>query len=766
MNKPESEQSLGPQDGAGEDFSQALRKVALRLGVELDYVDGRQQVHQASDETLFAVLQALDPPLEDEKCMLEKERSLEEENLTRLVEPVLLYDAESGQPLQFSLTIPLAGPSPGSLFLRAQFTNERGRVRSFTQLHAFGPPQEVSMVDGVTYGSFRVGLPYKPALGYYDFSLHVTHGSRVSEARSFLIAAPRRCYQPASSRKRWGVGLQLYSLRSEENWGVGDLGDLQRVVRTAGKTWKADTIGIQPLHAQVPGLASPYSPSSRLFWNPLYLDLNRVAELPRSSSLTRRIRSKKFQQGLRGLRDRPLVDYDKVLELKISVLGELFQCFRREHLQKNQTNRGRAFRRFVEEGGIPLLRFCTFQALHEFLGTPVWRNWPESFQHPGAPAVQDFQQRQAKRIQYFAYVQWLCELQLDDLDKTAKKSSLSLGLYQDLPVGIHPDGADAWVFQEQLASQITVGAPPDSFNLLGQNWGLLSPNPHSMRKHAYQFFIQTLRHNMRHAGVLRIDHALGLFRMFWILPGKTGQDGIYVRTFVDEILAVLALESVRNKVLVVGEDLGTVTPAIRQKLDRAGLLSYRLLFFERQESGCFQDPSGFPEQALVAVTTHDLPTLKGYWAGRDIAVKEEAGMYPPLHDIDRDRVERAEDRGRLWEALSRHGLVTDPLHPESLSGDQLQSIYRYLARTPSRLLIVQLEDLLEEMETPNLPGAPDSAYPSWRIKLSRPLSSWLKDPDVIRFAESVRRGRRESGKTNGKERKDGKRSGRPRKNPS
>jgi 4-alpha-glucanotransferase len=328
-------------------------------------------------------------------------------------------------------------------------------------------------------------------------------------------------------------------------------------------------------------------------------------------------------------------------------------------------------------------------------------------------------------------------LQLQKLDQLAKKISLSLRLYHDLPVGIHPDGAEAWIFQDSIPSAITVGAPPDSFNLNGQSWGLTVPNPVRLREEGYQFLRQTLRQNMRHGGVLRIDHALGLFRMFWIPQGKTGKEGVYVRTYVDEVLAVLALESVRQKVMVVGEDLGTVTPAIQQKLSAAGLLSYRLLFFEREDGGVFKQPHAYPEQALVAVTTHDLPTLKGFWAGRDITIKAEAGLYPRQSNYDWDRHVREEDRQRLWEALRLEGLCPAEAMPVNLSYDVCLAIYRYVARTPSRLLMVQLEDLLGELDTPNLPGAPDSVYPSWRVRVGQELSRWLRDPAILRFARMI-----------------------------
>ncbi|MDH3771678.1 MAG: 4-alpha-glucanotransferase, partial [Nitrospirota bacterium] len=348
----------------------------------------------------------------------------------------------------------------------------------------------------------------------------------------------------------------------------------------------------------------------------------------------------------------------------------------------------------------------------------------------------------AARMHYFYYVQWLCELQLTRLDEVAQKASLRLGLYHDLPVGIHPDGADAWGFQEQLAKDATSGAPPDSFNLQGQNWGLLAPNPRALRQHGYQFFRQTVRQNMKHGGVLRIDHALGLFRMFWVPFGHSGKDGLYVKTYVDEMLAVLALESVRHKVMVVGEDLGTVTPAIQRKLEGAGLLSYRLLFFERECGGAFHLPHQFPSQALVSATTHDLPTLKGYWAARDMEIKEHANLYSHPEDRARETQARGEDRRHLWVALRQEGFALPESMPSSLSAEMVKMVYQFLARTPSRLLMVQLEDLLGELDTPNLPGAADSAYPSWRVRLSRELTSWLKDLDHTDFSQVVSRERR------------------------
>jgi len=721
--------------------SPSLRALAELVGVECDHVDGRGHVHQATDEALRMILGALDIDVQSDSDIQREWDDIQEERWTRVVEPVLLHYPERRTPLCFPIALPLREGSAEKVDIEFRLKDEQGKMRSFPMKGSVCTPLEGTMIRGTHYVRMQVSLPGRFPLGYYDLMVTMRLGSRVLKAKSFVIAAPQRCYLPPGSKKEWGIGVQLYGIRSRKNWGIGDFRDLEQIMKTAAKQWKASTIGLQPLHSLTPGLRSPYSPSSRLCWSPLYLNVEQVAEFRLSSKIQRMFRTKKFQATLQTLRSSQFVEYEVVRQLKMSVLEDLFRVFNRHHFQP-RTTRGRAFIRFVENAPDFLTRFCVFQALQEHFGGAVWQEWPSDYHEPTSPSVKQFQKKHAARIQYFFYVQWLCELQLSRLDQIAKKSSLPLGLYHDLPVGIHPDGADAWGFQDQLAKDATMGAPPDSFNLQGQNWGLLAPNPRALRQYGYEFFRQTVSQNMKHGGVLRIDHALGLFRMFWVPYGQSGQDGLYLKTVVDEMLAVLALESVRHKVMVVGEDLGTVTPAIQRKLEDAGLLSYRLLFFEREHGGAFHQPSQFPSQALVSATTHDLPTLKGYWEGRDIEMKAQAGLYPQPVDRERETQAREEDRRQLWEALGRAGFAVPETMPASLSPEMVTMYYQFLARTPSRLLMVQLEDILGELDTPNLPGAADSVYPSWRVRLSRELTSWLKDPAHAGFAQAVSRERR------------------------
>jgi 4-alpha-glucanotransferase len=718
-------------------------QLGRHYGIEPFYHDGLGVERQVGVRQLQQVLVSMGVKGFSREELDEALSEISSRKWTQVIDAVVVtYFSESRFTLPLSL--PLGEVRLEQVSLNVRVTDEKGICRPFLISGLSGTVSAEQTVRGIKYVQVDFPFPGKLPLGYFRLSVHATiHPGRTVEGNSFLIVAPRKCYLPSSPRRAWGISLQLYGIRSKKNWGIGDFRDLGDIMRVAGVRWGVATIGVNPLHIPAAGLSSPYSPTSRLFWNPIYLNVEDIAEWRSSKVIRRKTNSPKFQQTLKQLRDNPHVDYETVGRVKWEIFEELFQVFTRQHLRKKPaTSRGKAFARFVSHHDIHLTKFCTFQALTEYIGTWAWQSWPKEFQHPQSKDIDEFRRTHATRIQFYQYVQWLCELQLQKLDQLAKKYSLPLRLYHDLPVGIHPDGADAWMFQDQIASGVRVGAPPDSFNLMGQNWGLAVPNPVRLREEGYQFLRETLQQNMRHGGVLRIDHALGLFRMFWIPEGGTGKDGVYVRTRVDEILAVLALESVRRKVMVVGEDLGTVTPAIRQKLDAAGLLSYRLLLFEREEGGVFKQPDDYPEQALVAVTTHDLPTLKGFWMGRDITIKKNAELYPRQEDSDVDWRLRTEDRQRLWEALRREELVpVETGISVNFSETLLQAVYRFLARTPSRLLIVQLEDLLAELDTPNLPGVPESVYPSWRVRIGRELEAWLNDTALLNFAHIILRER-------------------------
>jgi (1->4)-alpha-D-glucan 1-alpha-D-glucosylmutase len=548
-----------------------------------------------------------------------------------------------------------------------------------------------------------------------------------------LTVPPGRAFLPPPLRdggRLWGLAVQLFALRSPRNWGIGDFTDLADFIDRAAAAG-AGAIGLNPLHAlfpEEPDRASPYSPSSRDFLNVLYLDPEAIPDFAECKPARGLRQSPEFEQVLSRLRAAMFVDYTGVAAAKLQMLDLLYRHFGDRHLSP-MDERGRAFRQFQNETGPALRRFATFHALREHFGSTSlenmpWHRWPKPFQSAGSAEVADFVRNNVSRIEFFEYLQWQADLQLQRCAERARSAGMPIGLYRDLAVGVDHDSADAWALQDELVDGWSIGAPPDEWNLKGQNWGLPPPHPHRMRATAYTAFRETLRANMRFAGALRVDHILGFMRLFWIPEGVSPADGAYVRYPLSDLLAIVALESHRNHCLVVGEDLGTVPEGLQEALRESGLLSYRLLYFEREESGAFCEPRAWPHQALVAATTHDLPTFPGYWDGTDIELKVGLGLYPSPEREHRDRHMRETARRQLVTALRREGFEADVNGPPPVV-----SVYRCLARTPGQLLMVQLEDLLGVHEQMNLPGTTDQ-YPNWRRKLPLDIATLFAEPAV------------------------------------
>ena len=531
------------------------------------------------------------------------------------------------------------------------------------------------------------------------------------------------------------------------------------MIRWAGTDLGADLLGVNPLHALPPGQVSPYSPSSRLFHHALYLDIEGIHEFREAPSFQARVKTPAFQAKLAALRLSPTVQHEAVQRIKWAALEVLFRTFQRRHVAR-KTRRAAAFHRFVREQGEALDRFALFRTLEERMarrrgvtgsGSRGWASWPKPYRHPNSPVVKRVAVRFRNRIQFFQYVEWQCQQQLISVQAAARRSGMAIGLYKDMAVGIDPHGADAWAFQDQLVAEASVGTPPELFSPNGQRWNLAPFHPGQVRMAGYRLFADCYRRMMEACGVIRIDHAMGLFRLFWIPEGLVPAEGTYVRYPSDDFLGILALESQRQKVMVIGEDLGTVTPAIRARLMGSGLLSYRLLLFEQTAKGQFAKPSRFPRHAAAAVATHDLPTLRGFWIGRDIELKTQLKLYTKSQWRARDLATRARDKQALLDALAKERLLPKgcPRSAEevlTLNDDLCQAVYAYVARTPSRLLLISLEDLLGDIETPNLPG--DHAYPSWRIKAGPSGSTWedwKKLDRVGRMASVIDKQRRSGG---------------------
>ena len=511
----------------------------------------------------------------------------------------------------------------------------------------------------------------------------------------------------------------------------------------------AATVGINPLHAlfaNQPEKFSPYAPSSRRFLNIAYIDIEAIPEFCECLEAKRMFASPGFQANLARVRGYRLVDYLDVARLQRPLLEILYKWFRTQHLDAGD-ERGQAFRAFQAEGGHFAELFCTFEALHEkFLKEDkgYWRHWPDEFKHPRSPAVSHFASENRERIEFFWWLQFVADQQLGAAHKHAVEAGAGIGLYRDLGVGIAGDGAEAWLEQDNLSLGVSVGAPPDPLALKGQDWGLIPFNPLALREAGYAPFIGVMRANMRHAGALRLDHAMALQRLYWVPPGCSADQGAYVRYPVDDLFRLVALESKRNRCLIIGEDLGTVPEGFRERMDRMSLFAYRVMVFEHKD-GRIKSPAEFDEKALSIVATHDLPSARGYWNAADIAQRIKLDLYPRDGMGEQERADRHADRGKLVRAMADEGLLpadfpdAGPLSDED--ADRLsQAAHLFLARARSRLMMVQIEDVLGLDTQMNLPGTTDQ-HPNWRRRFPADVQGVLSDPRLTDLAGRLREGR-------------------------
>jgi len=600
-------------------------------------------------------------------------------------------------------------------------------------------PEGQRDVDGTPYAAFQFDVPERPGIGYHRFELRCDD----RHENLSLIVAPTNCYLPQAvtdEGRVWGPALQLYALRSRRNWGIGDFTDLRWALEHFAERG-AGVVGLNPLHALFPHNpehASPYSPSSRLFLNVLYIDVEAIPEFAECEAAHQTVYAREFQARLEELRSAELVDYPRVAAAKSPVLETLYLYFREHHLN-HETARGQAFRAFQAEGGELLYRHALYEALQEHLhrADPAiwgWPVWPSEYHDPTSEAAAAFGERERVRVEFYQYLQWQADQQLGTVGRRSAALGLGVGLYQDLAISVDPAGAEAWALQSLYAQNVSVGSPPDDFNMKGQKWGLPPLVPQRLTEAAYVPFIATLRENMRHAGALRIDHVMGLMRLYWVPDGRSAEEGAYVRYPFSDLLGILALESQRNQCMVIGEDLGTVPDEVREALAPMNVLSYRLLYFERDEEGELQPPPAYPMLALAAVSTHDLPTLTGYWKGQDLLERFELKLFPAEEAYREQVMTRTQDRARLLMALAREellpkGLTVDPASSPEMTPELARALHLYVARTPAKIMMVQLEDVVGQLRQVNLP-ATSHERPNWRIKLVEYLEEMMVDARV------------------------------------
>ncbi|MFO8140974.1 MAG: 4-alpha-glucanotransferase [Marinobacter sp.] len=702
----------------------ALEKLARAAGLILEWTDSEGRSQHLGPDIQGLLLSHLGFPAssdEEIRCSLAALQRLHHPESPAQLPPLVTAD----QGFAVALSCPLAPATDYVIEL------ESGRHQS-------------GQVDA------KGRIPAIAELGYHQLNIG---GSRLT-----LAVAPARCFavedsvgkSPAGrssdrSTQLWGLAAQLYALRRPGDGGAGDARALENLCRSAADEG-ASAVTVSPTHAMFssnPEHYSPYSPSSRLLRNALYCAPEGIFGKSRVQAAVTRCGLK---QRLETLESLELIDWPAVGKAKLTWLRALYEDFTaaRDH---NDSARYQQFMTFREQGAEALEDHCRFEVLSEQQGPGSWRNWPAAFRDPASAAVKKFAQDHAAEVGFHAFLQWLAADGLQRAQNAATEAGMAIGLIADLAVGADDSGSQAWSRQAEMLTGVSIGAPPDSFNVHGQDWGLCSFSPHGLMRSGFRSFIDTLRANFAHAGGLRIDHILGFLRLWLVPAGKRPDQGGYVRFPLEDLLRLTALESVRHQAVVVGEDLGTVASGFREKLSGRGIMGINALWFERNKEGDFLPPDQWSPAAMATTSTHDLPTVAGWWAGRDIEWRAKFGLLPKTGTVETERKTRAKDRARLARVL---GLAV-PAAAAALQASDipvsqvLAGCVQHLGCTRSPLAILPVEDLLGLEEQANLPGT-ITEHPNWRRRWSPDARKMLSVDGVRQRLRELDSGRREGRK--------------------
>ncbi len=698
----------------------SLGELARRYGVATEYEDWTGRQVDVPETTLVSVLAALGVPAATEDDRAAALATHDRDYWSRALPPTIVARADSAS----SFWVHVTHGDPVGLWIRLEDGSVRAGMR---QLENHTPPYDLG---DKLIGEASFELPDDLPLGYHR--LYIQAGS--TESSTTLIVVPAKLEMPPrlGAKRTWGLATQLYSVQSERSWGIGDLTDLTDLAVWSGACYGAGYILVNPLHAAAPVAPmepSPYLPTSRRYVNALYL---RPEAIPEFAEVRQRGRIRRTRLALQeNSRRTELIDRDAAWAAKREVLESVYRV-------KRSAGRQLAYEAYREREGRSLDDFAVWCALAERHG-PDWHRWPKKFSGPARSGVAEFAAKHAETVDFHRWLQWQLDDQLATAQSTAVRAGMELGIMHDLAVGVDPNGADAWAMQDVLALGVTAGAPPDEFNQLGQDWSQPPWRPDQLVDQGYRPFRAMVNAILRHGSGVRVDHIIGMFRLWWIPKGALPTDGTYVRYDHEAMIGILALEAHRAEAVVVGEDLGTVEPWVRDYLARRGLLGTSILWFELDRDG-----DGGPLQAqrwrefcLSSVTTHDLPPTAGYLAGEHVRLRDELGLLtrPVDEELAEDRAEQA-----AWVTeLRRVGLLGEKPGVD----ETVLALYRYLGRTPSRLLGLSLADAVGEMRTQNQPGTSDE-YPNWRIPLGGPdgrrllLEEVFSDPRAAALCEALR----------------------------
>ncbi len=681
-----------------------LRQLAQSYGVATEFWDWQGKPVDVLTRTITAVLAGLDIRVQTAQDVARELENARLRSWRRVLPEVLV--TRQGAPGTIPVSVP-AEQARGESLPRVWLQLEEGGSQQLVV--AKGKPETME-VDGVKLVRLHFTVPVGTSLGYH--TVRVEHGGDDEDATESIMpfmVTPARLELPVALRhgRAWGFMTQLYSVRSSRSWGLGDLGDLDELASWSGRELGADFVLVNPLHAAepVPPMEpSPYLPVTRRFFNPIYLRVENIREVAYLPATERAIVEWQAE-AMQALNTQDgQLDRDAVWAAKLSVLETVF---------RHPRSRGRqdAFEAFCEREGQGLTDFATWCALVERYGVRT-ASWPEHALDPRGDAVAQLRHELADRVRFYQWLQWCLDEQLAEVARTAADCGMSVGIVHDLAVGVHPDGADAWALRDVLAQGVNGGAPPDMYNQQGQDWGQSPWRPDRLAATGYAPFRDMLRTVLRHAGGLRVDHIVGLFRMWWVPEGFSPVHGTYVHYDHEALIGILILEAARTGCVVVGEDLGTVEPSARDYMRERGLLGTSILWFEKDGQGQPLPPEAWRELCLASVTTHDLPPTAGYLAGEHIDLRERLGLL--TRSVDEEIAADQADQAAVLKQLTSLGLLGD----EPTERDKVEALHRFLTRTPAKLLGVALADAVGDRRAMNQPGTQQSQYPNWRLPLA------------------------------------------------
>jgi len=685
-----------------EDLSPALVDLAHAYGVATEFWDWRGEHSTVPRSTIEAVLRALDVDASSEAAVSAALDDLQDRSWRRVL-PDVVVTRQGGSP---RVAVHVANGASVQLWIELE---DGGRL----QLEQEDRWVEPHAVDGQLLGEASFRLPADLPLGWHELCAVLPDPSGGTgggpQVRRPLVVTPTALPLPPVLRdsRAWGFMTQLYSVRSRLSWGLGDLADLAELATWSARDLGAGFVLVNPLHAAEPVApmeASPYLPTTRRFVNPVYLRVEDIREVGYMPSTDRALVEWQ-SESMRALDDDPgELDRDAVWESKRAALETVF-------VQPRTYARQAAFEGFCRREGAGLVDFATWCALAERYGLPMTQ-WPEHARDPGSESVRQLREEMADRVEFHMWLQWCLDEQLGRAQAAALEAGMPIGIVHDLAVGVHPVGADAWSLSSVLAQHVTVGAPPDAFNQQGQDWSQPPWRPDRLAEMGYAPYRDMLRTVLRHAGGIRIDHIIGLFRLWWVPSGLGPANGTYVRYDHEALIGILALEAHRAGAFVVGEDLGTVEPWVRDYLSERGILGTSILWFEKNyDTNEPLPPQEWRELCLATVTTHDLPPTSGYLAGEHIELRERLGLL--TRSVEEETAVDEREREAVLEQLRTLGLLAST----GTERDQVEALHRFLARTPAKLLGVALADAVGDRRAMNQPGTHEE-YPNWRLPLA------------------------------------------------